>query len=216
MNRKLLLGTAIFIISAGTIAVSVYSVLSTCTRFIAVANLIIISITVIVLLIYAYDTHTIATVSQKQWERSSILGTTYEMEAIQAELGDVHTLFRIHNPSTLLVKAKVRCNLRVYDEPIDCSPDYNGKNTWYVFPQQINHGWFALNELLTKKGKTVQNMRTEMTPENRSHQLTIDLEIYFCDEEDNKRSLPSRRHFFDFAESRWIPQLTQKDEWKID
>lgn len=216
MNRKVFLGIAIFLITTGTIAVTIFTLYTTCTRFLNVVTLIILAITMITLFIYAYDTHTIATVSQKQWERSSILGTTYEMDAIKAESGDVHTRFRIHNPSTLLVKAKVRCNFRIYDEPVDCSPDYNGENTWYVFPQQINHGWFALNSIITKRGKTVQTMRTEMTPENRGNQLTMDLEIYFCDEEGNKRSLPSRRHFFDFAEFRWIPELTQKDEWSLD
>ena len=216
MNLKWVLGIAVFVVGVSTLAVTVYTLWTGTSQLLGVANLIILAITVIALLVYAYDTHTIATVSKKQWERSSILGATYEMQPIQTDSGDVRTMFRLHNPSTLLVKAKVRCNFWIYGEPVDSNPDFNGENTWYAFPQQISQGWFDIGPLLAKKGKTIQTIIGEKKPENRAHQLTMDLEIYFRDEEGNNRSLPLRQHFFDFADTLWIPHLTQRDEWKLD
>jgi hypothetical protein len=178
-----------------------------------IATFIVLTLTLIVLIAYAHDTHSIAQVTREQWKRLSVLNMTYGMETVDQKGGPGLTLFRIHNPSTLFVRAKVRCNFRLYDDRVDLPPSYDGTETWYVFPQQTSQGWFENEWLLQKKGKTVAQMMTEQKEGNRTEQLTMDLELEFRDELGGRRVLPRRRHYFDFEKWRWIPVLTQKDDW---
>ena len=81
------------------------------------------------------------------------------------------TLFLIGNPSTLMLRAKVWCNLQLYGQSVDISDDYNGQNTWYIFPQQISQGWFEIADILAKKGKTIEAMINETTEANYSEAI---------------------------------------------
>ena len=135
------------------------------------------------------------------------------MEETNDKGGEGRILFGINNPSTLLIRAKVRCNFMVYNVPVEYNDDFNGKNTWYIFPQQISQGWYEINRLLNNRGKTIEDMCQEYSDNNRDKQLTMDLEIEFIDELENPRKLPSRKHYFAFNDWRWIPVLTKKDDW---
>ncbi len=175
----------------------------------ALGNLVILALTLIVLVWYAYDTNSIARVARERWMREGILSTTYSMELIGNKGQAGRTLFRIHNPSTLIVRATVACNFRIYGDPIKGGPGYDGEDVWLVFPQQMSQGWFEIESLLQKKGKSVATMVAECTPSNREDQLTMLLELEFWDELGARRKLPTRRHYFDFDRWAWIPHITE-------
>lgn len=178
-----------------------------------IATFVVLALTLTVLVAYAYDTNSIAKVTLDRWKRENILSVTYEMHVADQKGGPGHTVFRIHNPSKLVVLAKVRCNFRLYDDPVADNPAYDGSETWNAFPQQTTEGWFEIQPLLLKKGKTVAQMIAELTPASRTQQLTMDLEIEFRDELGETRILPWRRHYFDFGLWTWIPVVAQKDDW---
>ncbi len=177
-----------------------------------IGSFLILSLTLIVLVWYAFDANTIARVTQERWMREGVLATTYSMELTGQKGQPGRTLFRIHNPSTLIVRAKVTCNFRVYGQPIKAGPAYEGEETWVLFPQQISQGWFEIDSLLQKKGKNVSAMIAEHTQANRKEQLTMVLELEFWDELGARRKLPPRPHYFDFERWAWIPQLTEARE----
>ena len=141
--------------------------------------------------------------------REGVLSTTYSMELMEDKGQPGRTLFRIHNPSILTVRATVACNFRVYGDPIEADPINDGKDTWLLFPQQVSQGWFEIDTLLQKKGKGVTAMIAECTPANREDQFTMDLELEFWDELGARRKLPARPHYFDFERWAWIPRLTE-------
>jgi len=179
-----------------------------------IGTFIVITITLVSLIIYANDTNVIASITRLRWERESILQAYYVMEVVPQDKSDEgRTMFRIGNPSSLMLRAKVWCNFQLYGQSLEYHDDFNGKNTWYMFPQQVNQGWFELAPLLAKKGKTTELMTNEATEDNRREQLTMNLQIEFRDELGNQRKLPKRKHFFDFKEWQWIPQFTQRDDW---
>jgi len=175
----------------------------------ALGNFAILALTLIVLVWYAYDTNSIARVTRERWMREGVLSTTYSMELLGVKGEAGQTLFRIHNPSTLVVRATVACNFRVYGEPTTGGPAYDGENTWLVFPLQTSQGWFEIESLVQKKGRDVAAMIAESTPINRKDQLTMALELEFWDELGARRKLPPRPHYFDFNRWAWIPQLTE-------
>jgi hypothetical protein len=179
------------------------------TDALALGNFLILALTLIVLVWYAYDTNSIARVARERWMREGVLSATYSMELIgnRGEAG--RTLFRIHNPSTLIVRATVACNFRIYGDLIKAGPAYDGEDVWLVFPQQMSQGWFEIESLLQKKGKGVAAMIAECTQANRKDQLTMFLELEFWDELGTRRKLPARSHYFDFDRWAWIPYITE-------
>jgi hypothetical protein len=179
------------------------------TDALALGNFLILALTLIVLVWYAYDTNSIARVARERWMREGVLSATYSMELIgnRGEAG--RTLFRIHNPSTLIVRATVACNFRIYGDLIKAGPAYDGEDVWLVFPQQMSQGRFEIESLLQKKGKGVAAMIAECTQANRKDQLTMFLELEFWDELGTRRKLPARSHYFDFDRWAWIPYITE-------
>jgi hypothetical protein len=101
-------------------------------------------------------------------------------------------MFRLHNASTLVVRARVACNFRVYGDPVGYHPAYDGTDLWILFPQQVSQGWFEIEPLLQAKGKSVTGMMLEHSPMNSEQQLTIFLELEFWDELGGHRKLPGR------------------------
>ena len=64
------------------------------------------TLTLIALIFYAYDTNLLASISKLKWERETVLNTTYEMVGIGDSGGAGRILFRINNPSTLIIRGQ--------------------------------------------------------------------------------------------------------------
>lgn len=181
-------------------------------EILTIGNFLVLTLTLIVLVWYAYDTNVIARVTQQRWQREGVLSTTYSLQLLGEKGQAGRTLVQLHNPSTLLIRARINFNFRVYGEPVSAGPLYDGKEVWLLFPQQMSQGWFEVESLLQKKGKSVAKMIAECTPANREDQLTMMLELEFWDELEARRKLPARRHYFDFERWVWIPQLAERSE----
>src|SRR5271157_3368933 len=181
-----------------------------------IATFLVLTLTLVALIIYAYDTNLIASMARARWEREHILESYYSMTIVPRKDNDRgRTIFLVGNPSTLIFRAKVWCNFQLDGESVDINDDYNGQNTWYIFPQQISQGWFEIADILAKKGKTIEEIINETTEANYGKQLTMDLEIEFRNELEIRRRLPLRRHYFDFKDWQWIPHLSKKDDWNV-
>lgn len=181
-------------------------------NLLSLANFLIGTLTLVVLVWYAYDTNSIARVTLERWRREGVLSPSYEMQLVGEKGSTGRTLFRLHNLSALIVTAKVACNFRVYGEAVAYHPAYDGKQTWTIFPHQVSQGWFEIAPLLQKKGKTVSVMVGEHSPVNAKQQLTMSLELEFWDELGAHRKLPGRKHYFDFGRWAWIPYLTDESQ----
>src|ERR1051326_1900805 len=175
----------------------------------AIGSFAISTLTLLVLTLYAYDTNSMARVTRERWLRDGVLSTTYEMALVRGDKNG-RTLFRLHNPSTLVVRATVNCNFKIYGEPTTAGRALDGTEVWVLFPQQVSQGWFEIDSLLQTKGKNVAAMLAERSTTNSSIQLTMMLELEFWDELGARRQLPKRTHNFDFDEWAWIPSLTEQ------
>ncbi|MBW8039595.1 MAG: hypothetical protein FVQ85_06305 [Planctomycetes bacterium] len=179
-----------------------------------IGTFVVLTLTLIALIFYAYYTNQLASIAQARWERENVLNATYEMAGTD-DIGRAgRTLFRITNRSPFIIRAKIWCEFKIYDSPVEVKDEFNGTNIWLVFPQQMSQGWFEIAPLLAQKGKTVQQMKEEYASDNRTTQLTMDLTIEFRDEIGNRKRLPTRRHYFAFNDWRWIPVLTVSHGWE--
>jgi len=203
--------TILVAISVLILSIAIYTIVDSGCWDISSATLLILTLTLIALLIYVYDTNRIASITNLRWDRDNILNTSYEL---RVEPDKQSLLFYIFNHSNLIIRAKVKCNLKIYGEPVESNEVFDGINSWYLFPQQQTQARLEISTVLSKKGKTIQNMIDERTEDNRQEQFTMDLEIKFRDEFDNKREFPTRRHFFDFAVKKWVPIISWKDDWE--
>lgn len=180
-------------------------------NILALGNFVVISLTLIVLVWYAYDTNRIARVTEARWIREGVLGTTYSLQLVDKKGQSGKTLVQLNNPSTLLVRARVAFNFQVYGESVTAGALYDGNEVWLLFPQQMSQGWFEIETLLRMKGKTVAMLISEYTSEKRKLQLSMRLKLEFWDELGGRRELPPRQHYFDFERWAWIPQLAEND-----
>jgi len=175
----------------------------------------VLTLTLIAIIFYAFDTNRLARLTQKRWERENLLLATYAM-AITDHKGDKgRTGFAILNPSNLVLEAKVWCDFKVYGVPVNLAGAYSGKEVWTISPGQPANGWFEIESLLKQRGKTVKEMIKEYSDENRDNQLTLDLKIEFRNELGDKRILPTMKYYFVFSEWKWIPMLTLKKDWSF-
>lgn len=179
------------------------------------ASFTVLALTLVALILYTLTNQQIAATTAARWKRESVLSTMYYMRMADPDPAtqNVRVLFGFHNPSTLIVFAKVWCNLKVYGASADYHPDFKGDNAWQLFPQQLAQGWFGIDKVLDQHGKSVAQMTAETKPENRARQLTMELVVEFRDQLGSVRKLPARPHFFDFSEWRWVPQFTKREEW---
>lgn len=196
---------AIVVSIVGTIVV--WKALRSNSDVLEIGSFVILALTLVTLIWYGYDTNSIARVTRERWNREGVLSTTYSMQLMGQKEEKGRTVFQLHNPSQLVVRAKVTCNFRLYGNPVEAGNLYDGHEAWLLFPQQTSQGWFEIESLLAKKGKNVGQMIAESTPGNQKDQFTMDLQLYFSDELGATRTLPTRRHYFDFKRWQWIPQL---------
>ena len=54
--------------------------------------------------------------------------------------GTGRILFRLNNPSTLIIRAKVCCEFKVYGTSVNCASPYNGTEIWV---SGVNSWWFC-------------------------------------------------------------------------
>jgi hypothetical protein len=211
LKRALAIFILLIVLSSGFVIIA--SINSCTVKILDIGTFVVIALTLVVLMIYAYDTNRMASITQSVWQRESVLNTTYTMEGINDVGGAGRILFQIHNPSTLIIRAKVWCEFKVYGSRVISTDDLNGNNTWICFPNQMSQGWYEIASLIAQQGKTVQQMIAEYNDNNRSRQLTLECTVEFRDELGNRRRLPTRRSYFAFNDWRWIPVFTETGDW---
>ena len=80
-----------------------------------IAEFTVLVLTLVALAIYAFDTNSIARVTREDWRRQNVLSSTYSMDIVSREAEPRgRVLFRLTNPSKIIVRAKVKCNFRIY------------------------------------------------------------------------------------------------------
>ena len=178
-----------------------------------IGTFLILTLTLIALAIYAFDTNRLVRLTQERWERESIVLAKYALGIVDQKGGKGKTGFILQNPSNLMLRAKVWCDFKVYGTDVRCEGGaYNG-DIWTIDPGQSAQGWFEIEPLLKQRGKTVKEMIKDYSDEIRDKQLTLNLKIEFRNELGGERVLPSRKYYFVFNEWKWIPVLTNKEDW---
>jgi hypothetical protein len=112
-----------------------------------VCNFIVLSITLLVLIRYAFDTYNIAKINYKMWEQGAFLGVTYNINFIE---NNCRTIIRIINTSNLSITATVNCNLKINDIEIQSYPQFDGTRKWKIQPMESVQEWFELEDLFKK------------------------------------------------------------------
>ena len=180
-------------------------------NYVNLGSLAVLTLTLVVLIWYAYDTNTIARATHERWVREGVLATTYDLSMPGASVGDnARTTFRLTNTSPLVVWARVDFAFKVGDTAVSAGAIYDGSERWVVFPHQTSQGWFEVSDLLRQAQSSISEARAQTTEANFKEQLTMTLSLSFTDELGVSRTLPSRPHYFDFKRWAWIPRLGER------
>jgi hypothetical protein len=180
------------------------------------STLVILAVTLIFIVRYwvdtnriAIDTNRIAQVTEKKWEAEITPKLTRDLAMIDIESQDPRTAFALTNHTDYFIEATVNCNFKVYGESVEWPSAYDGSEIWDCLPYRTAQGIFKINEILSKKGKTIAQMVSERDEVNKMTQLTMFEEIAFKNELGRSRKIPPRKWYFDFERWRWIPFLTR-------
>ena len=202
---------SILLILGVTVLTIVLSLFCTSYPFLDIGQILIFAITLVFVVIYAWDTHRIANATEEKWEQELQPKIQYEMKVNPNEEQSRRTLFGLINTTDYLIEARVNCNFRIYGESVTLPGAYNGTEDWVLFPHQISAGHFSIDAVLDRRDKTREEMIRERTESNTKEQLTMDLEISFRSETGRERNYPPRRHHFDFERWVWIPEITRPE-----
>ena len=151
------------------------------------------------------------------------------------------TRIRLLNLSDIAVAVNLHCNLKVNGESIrDFSPAYEGKDYWNLQFREEKEGHFSVLDLYLKKGliseEEIQKIKEAGKPEEIRKQfydsfvfrpnmgvpftppeISMDLEIYCCNDKKQEAYYPPVHYKFDSFRMIWIPTLTnEKPYWDFE
>lgn len=174
-------------------------------------TLLILALTLVVIIIYGWDTHRIANATEKKWTEELKPKLMYQISTVSVEEQGERFLIQLTNPTNDIIGARINCNFKIYGEAVKLNGAYDGTEKWIIFPYQTSQGGFSINQLLALKRNNQFQMINERSNENAEQQLTMDLQIDLESETGRKRSYPKRHHYFDFERLQWIPTLTKQE-----
>ena len=155
------------------------------------------------------------------------------------------TRIRLVNISEVGAAVQLNCNLKIDGEPIkDFSPAYEGKEYWNLQIREEKEGHFSILDLYLKSGLiTVEeieiikmagepneikkqfqktfvfrpNTEAPSTVPPSPPEISMDLEIYCCNEKKYEAYYPPVHYKFDSFRMIWIPILTNKKPyWEFE
>ena len=118
------------------------------------------------------------------------------------EIGDLkaRTLFR--NLSRIPIKMYVDLQPSIHGRLASCAslgPKYTGADFVLLGPEDNMNGNFSISRLLAENGISVQDMKAEAAPDNRTAQLRLSIRIR-CEDKDGNKYVEAEEiaYYFDF------------------
>ena len=178
--------------------------------YVSIGTLIILSLTLLVLIQYAYDTNRVANITRDfnltpnvMLKLSSTLLTNKEYD-----IG-----FDLLNQSSFYVKAFVNVELKCYNDSINISNDvYYGKRPWILPPNAFVHGHFHLNDnLLKPSNRTIAELKQKGEDINA---LSMKVKINCTSIHNIDLKIPEIKYHFVFK--RISPDGSEWNGWVLD
>lgn len=137
-------------------------------------NLVILGLTLIVIMIYTFDTHRIANIQQNNYYKPQVV---HNITAIEENNNVFDVGFDLFNSSSFYVEAEVNLELKCCDDDVLTIPNdvYYGSTPWILPPNTKLHGHFKLDDtLLHPVNQTMAKLR-ETYQNQKAFKLVIDI-----------------------------------------
>jgi hypothetical protein len=177
--------------------------------FLGAGQLIILSLTLAFIILYARDTNRLANAQEEKWETELEPRVAYQTSTLEMPDRDVDLRFRLINLTNFYVEVRLDCNFKVSGDSVKISGAYDGTEVWPLSQHEAVEGHFRLARLLETKGKTLDQIRSGSGGTNGSELLTMEISIEAESETGRKKKYPPRRYHFSFERLIWIPRLTE-------
>jgi hypothetical protein len=198
------------------------------------ANFYALLLSAVIILWYTYETSEMAQASRenlKRQKRPSVVYEVYQHPQLKSQ-----SRFKIANLSDYPLAARIKCNFKVNNRPVDFSDAYNGKRYWNLQLNESKSGHFSWVELHEKVGlirevdlKTYKSFlhlegKNEFAMKLKNDfyseklpPLTMDVEIY-CENQMGAYSYYPPSHYdYDYVRDTWVPILeSDKPYWEFD
>jgi hypothetical protein len=127
-------------------------------------------LTLAALVVYCYYTYLIA-------KEASTPSAAFSLLKLQDS--PYHFAFLLHNHCKLSLQCWCRLNATVYGQPVPLDGFYGGQTSFDVQPFGAANGHFNLADILSKVGRTPQEMKERVTSQDVKRQLYMDIEFWY-------------------------------------
>jgi hypothetical protein len=205
------------LLAFGIVSVIVISLLFTVLSFhqqpvnhVGIGSLIVLATTLIVLMIYAYDTRRIANLQERFYLTPNVVNhvTATDEGNDSFDIG-----FDLINHSSFYVETTVNITLKCYDDEIHLPNEvYHGAHPWSLPPHGYLHGHFKLNnDVLSQANHTISELRQR---EEDPLMLTLRSNIECTSDHGIPLRIPEVKYHFVFDRTR--PDGGRWSGWVLD
>lgn len=148
-------------------------------------------LTLAVVVLYCYYTYVIA-------KEASTPSAAFSLMKLPDN--PCHFAFLIQNHSKLSLQCWCRLNATVYGQTVSLDGFYGGQTSFDVQPFGAANGHFNLADMLSKVGRTADEMKAKVTAQDVKRQLYMDIEFWYQPYGSGQivRNV-KQPHYFDFA-----------------
>lgn len=139
------------------------------------ASILIPALAGIALLVYVWDTHRIAEVTEAQLLESQRPKVGIELVVRPSDL-DFIINTDVTNMSNAFCQVWTKFDMQVYGKPVSHGSRYDGTEPWLLVPNSKTQGWFSISEILQKAGKNLSDVLADaQTPAQEKFSITVQL-----------------------------------------
>lgn len=179
------------------------------------AQYVVLGLTLIVVLVYAYFTYRSFEVhrAEFQWSQNPVL-----VSVLRQDLNryirrdgkvDFQTFLYVENLGITHAVAKININPKIDGRSASSNDAYNGKRWWYVPGRKKIMGWFAFLEILESVNINLEDF------EQKQFSFRLEIKIVYkkWEQKQEKPMLenPSDVYYYDHNKKIWIPEITTSE-----
>ncbi len=179
-------------------------------EYVSIGTLIILALTLIILLQYAYDTNRLANITQDFNLTPKVM---HKLTSTLLSPNEYDIGFDLLNQSSFYVNAFVNVELKCYNDCITIPNDvYYGKRPWILPPNAFVHGHFRLNDnLLKSSNRTITELKQKGEDINA---LSMKVSIICTTAHSIDLNIPEIKYHFVFR--RILPDGSEWNGWILD
>lgn len=173
---------------------------STYSNPIATGTFVILGVTLIVIMIYAYDTNRLANLQQNIYLTPNVI---HQIDLIEVNEKNINVGLDLINFSNFYVSALTFVQLKCFEQELFIPNEiYYGKSAWNLPPNLKVHGHFTVNDDFLKPANINVDELRKAADDPKA--LSLNIKINCKSIHGIELSIPETKYFYSFKRKTWV------------